>query len=123
MRPSAPAASRIPKAIDELQARENVTGSSANRLKRQLLLSDQGLTPEQKSTLDKLFINDVIVIPQDKDINYESRESFNFTNLPDSQQDRYSDSFGLSKQQWAAMYNIMAAAGPKRLIKLHPLWR
>lgn len=54
---------------------------------RRILLQDPDLTPQQKKMMDQWLVNDVMVIPQKKDIDYSSPDGFESSSLPESQQE------------------------------------
>lgn len=55
---------------------EKWDNSEENAKKRQYLFNDSSLTAEQKELLDELLISDVMVIPKDKKVSYQSTGSW-----------------------------------------------
>lgn len=72
----------------------------------ELLRQSSDLSPEQKNQIGKLFLSDVIVIPDEVDVDFTDDSTFTLSQLPDSAQDRY-EAFAqndLTPQQWSDLY-------------------
>lgn len=72
----------------------------------ELLRQSSDLSPEQKNQIGKLFLSDVIVIPDEVDVDFTNDATFTLSQLSDSAQDRY-EAFAqndLTPQQWSDIY-------------------
>lgn len=72
----------------------------------ELLRQSSDLSQEQKNQIGKLFLSDVIVIPDEVDVDFTNDATFTLSQLPDSAQDRY-EAFAqndLTPQQWSDLY-------------------
>lgn len=72
----------------------------------ELLRQSSDLSPEQKNQIGKLFLSDVIVIPDEVDVDFTNDATFTLSQLSDSAQDRY-EAFAqndLTPQQWSDLY-------------------
>jgi hypothetical protein len=81
----------------------------ANAAVRQKILADDSLTVDQKNQLDDMLIHDLTIIPQDKDVNYSSAETFKVSQMTDSAQRHYSavkNTYGLSADAFSKAWSI-----------------
>lgn len=72
----------------------------------ELLRQSSDLSPEQKNQIGKLFLSDVIVIPDEVDVDFTNDATFTLSQLSDYAQDRY-EAFAqndLTPQQWSDIY-------------------
>lgn len=72
----------------------------------ELLRQSSDLSTDQKNQIGKLFLSDVIVIPDEVDVDFTNDTTFTLSQLPDSAQDRY-EAFAqdyLTPQQWSDIY-------------------
>lgn len=71
-----------------------------------MLRKSSDLSTDQKNQIGKLFLSDVIVIPDEVDVDFTNDTTFTLSQLPDSAQDRY-EAFAqdyLTPQQWSDIY-------------------
>lgn len=71
-----------------------------------MLRQSSDLSTDQKNQIGKLFLSDVIVIPDEVDVDFTNDTTFTLSQLPDSAQDRY-EAFAqdyLTPQQWSDIY-------------------
>lgn len=99
------------KMMDEL-------GDADNTQKRRFLMSSSNLSPDEKEALDDLLLNDVIVIPQDKDVEYDDEDSFYVSQMSDSGRKRYESfvSGQLSGEEWNRIYSACSSLKKNEII-------
>ena len=88
-------ARRVYQTLLDLQQAEAVKDMRGNTYKskaevqREKLNGNIALTPSQKKYVDESLINDVMVIPQESDVDYSSNDTFAVSQLTEKQQERF----------------------------------
>ena len=102
-------------------AGEKGAAKQANDLTREAILNDSSLTVEQKNALDDMLINDIRIIPEDKDVDYSDYETYKITQMTDSARKHWPllrDGFGLDpdtyQEVWSICQNNKLKAAQKR---------
>ena len=100
----------------------------ANAELRRILYEDSSLTASQKSSLDKAILSDGRYIPDEKDVDYSSTDSFTVSQMSDGAQKRWPEireRFGISPEEYAEawrIYNLdkddgVTSADKKRMLR------
>ena len=64
--------------------KENRSAREANQAVRSAIYMDSSMNTAQKNALDNIVLSDVVVMPQEKNVNYSDEDSFHVTQLSDS---------------------------------------
>ena len=92
-----------------IENQEGITNKKANEMVRSVFMSDNSLSATHKGALDEVLVSDVTVIPEDKTIDYTTRETFVVSQMSESAQKRWPDiekQFKISADQYQAAYIV-----------------
>lgn len=107
--PLDPATFFLYKRMMSIEDEKKQPSAQANENVRNALKNDSSLTPKEKNLLDDWIISDVTIIPQDKDVDYSSDESFAVSQMSDSAQRHWEyvrDKTGISSQDYQTAWSI-----------------
>ena len=107
--PMDPATFFLYKRMMSIEDDKQQTSAQANANVRNALKNDSSLSAKEKNILDDWIISDVTIIPQHKDVDYSSDESFALSQMSDSAQRHWEyvrDRTGISSGDYQTAWSI-----------------
>ena len=107
--PMDPATFFLYKRMMSIEDDKQQTSAQANANVRNALKNDSSLSAKEKNILDDWIISDVTIIPQHKDVDYSSDESFALSQMSDSAQQHWEyvrDRTGISSGDYQTAWSI-----------------
>ena len=98
---------------EDAQAR-GLSGKETNREIRDYIKS-LPLSEQEKEALDKAFVSDLTIIPQEYDVDYGSDESFLLTQMSSAAQEKWERArdWGMSAEEYSRYYPLAASSKKK----------
>lgn len=98
---------------EDAQAR-GLSGKETNREIRDYIKS-LPLSEQEKEALDKAFVSDLTIIPQEYDVDYGSDESFLLTQMSSTAQEKWERArdWGMSAEEYSRYYPLAASSKKK----------
>lgn len=98
---------------EDAQAR-GLSGKETNREIRDYIKS-LPLSEQEKEALDKAFVSDLTIIPQEYDVDYGSDESFLLTQMSSAAQEKWERArdWGMSAEEYGRYYPLAASSKKK----------
>lgn len=105
------------KVFQDMEEDAQVRGLSGKETNREIrdYIKSLPLSEQEKEALDKAFVSDLTIIPQEYDVDYGSDESFLLTQMSSAAQEKWERArdWGMSAEEYSRYYPLAASSKKK----------